>query len=118
MTPIGPHSRPGVLAIVDGRRAEARRMKQIKAELTAHVGGSPSAPQRMLIARIAALTLRLELMDREALAGKPETERDARSYLAWSNGLARMLQKLGLDGGDTPQAPSLSSFLQGKNPAR
>jgi len=118
MTPIGPHSRPGRLAIIDGRRAEARRLKDIKTDLTNLVGGSPSAAQRLLIQRIAFLTLRLELMDRESLAGKPETERDARSYLAWSNALARMLQKLGLDGGDTPKAPTLSELLKEKNPTR
>ena len=69
----------------------------------------------MLIARIAALTLRLELMDKEALAGKPETERDARSYLAWSNALARMLNRLGLKGGGTTHPQTLSDYLQEKN---
>jgi hypothetical protein len=108
--------------MIDGRRAEARRMKEIKSALIQHLGGNPSTAQRMLIDRIAALTLRLELMDKEALAGNPETERDARSYLAWSNALARMLHRLGLDGaaeGGLPHGtPDLSTFLKEKNPVR
>ncbi len=96
-------------------------MKEIKSGLVEHLGGNPSTAQRMLIDRIAALTLRLELMDKEALAGKPETERDARSYLAWSNGLARMLHKLGLqgatEGGLGHRTPDLAAFLKEKNSA-
>lgn len=111
MTHIGPHSRPGKLAIIDGRRAEARRMKEIKAQLSEHVGGAPSVTQQMMIGRIAALMLRLELFDKEALSGAPQTERDQRAYLAWSNTVSRMLRQLGVQG-QQPKAKTLQDHLR------
>jgi hypothetical protein len=96
MTRIGPHSRPHKLAVIDGRRAEARRLKEVRAELTAHVGGNPSTTQKMVIARIAMLTLRMELMDGRALKTGDMTEKDAREYLAWNNTVSRMLMQLGV----------------------
>ncbi len=113
MTPIGPHSRPHKLAVIDGRRAEARRMRTIRAELTAHVGGKPSATQKMMIERIATLLLRIELMDRRALKEGDMTERDTRSYLAWANAVTRMLRQIGLQGAAT-KAPSLAEYLAAK----
>jgi hypothetical protein len=96
MTPISPHSRPGKLALIDGRRAEARRMKEIRSELTRHLGGTPSVTQRMMIDRVAMLTLRMELMDANALQTGNFTENDARVYLAWNNTVSKMLRHLGL----------------------
>jgi hypothetical protein len=51
MAKIGPHSRPDKLQIVDGRLAEAKLMASVRAELTQHLGGKPSATQRILIDR-------------------------------------------------------------------
>lgn len=110
MKHLGPHSRPGKLAVIDGRSAEARRMKEVRQELAQHVGGSPSIAQRMLIDRIAALTLRMELMDRKAMQSDGLTEKDTREYLGWNNTVSRMLRQLGLHG--TPQrAPTLAEAL-------
>ena len=52
----GEHS----IAKLDGRTREARRLKQINADLVQHVGGTPSPPQRIMINRAAVLLLRLE----------------------------------------------------------
>ena len=53
---IGPYSRVlqrGVIAdTVDGRSREGRLMRHLEAELTKHVGGSPSIVQRLLIDRM------------------------------------------------------------------
>jgi hypothetical protein len=103
MKRIGPHSRPGKLAVIDGRSAEARRMKVIRADLTAHVGDNVSTTQKMLIGRIAMLMLRMELMDRKALKHGDLTEKDAREYLGWNNAVARMLKTLGLAGAPAKQ---------------
>jgi hypothetical protein len=73
-------------------------MKDIRAELVDHTGGSPSVTQRMLIDRIAVLMLRMELMDRRSLQAGDLTEKDTREYLAWNNAVARMLKTLGLEG--------------------
>ena len=96
MNPIGPHSRPGKLAVIDGRRAEARRMKEVRQELVAHVGGKPSATQRMMIDRVAVMMLRMELLDKEAMNGTPMADHDQRAYLGWANSVSRMLRHLGL----------------------
>lgn len=113
MNRIGPHSRPSKIAIIDGRRAEARRMRTIRAELTAHVGGKPSATQEMMIARIATVLLRIELMDRRALRDGDMTEHDQRTYLAWSNTVTRMLRQLGLQGA-AAKGPNLADYLASK----
>ncbi|MDE1906711.1 MAG: hypothetical protein KGH75_09725 [Rhodospirillales bacterium] len=113
MKPITPHSRPGKLAILDGRRAEARRMKEIRLELAQHVGGKPSATQRLLIDRVAMMMLRMELMDKEALNGTPMADRDQRAYLGWANAVSRALRHLGLKGVDG-KAPGLADYLNAR----
>jgi hypothetical protein len=110
MTHLGPHSRPGKLAIIDGRSAEARRMKAIRQELVAHLGNSASTTQRMMIDRIAMLTLRVELMDRKALKLGGQTDHDSRQYLAWANSISKMLRHLGLAGQPAKQK-SLADHL-------
>lgn len=112
MQRIGPHSRPHKLQVIDGRSAEARRMKAIRAELVEHVGGNPSTAQRLLIDRVAMLLLRMELMDREALAGSPMTDIDQRAYLGWNNAVSRALRHLGLDSKEQPKRKTLADHLR------
>ncbi len=112
MRQLGPHSRPNVLAKLDGRRREARLMQSVRDELTQHVGGKPTAPQRALIERAAWLSLHCALMDAKLLEGEgPLSERDSREYLAWSNSLTRCLRSLGM--GEAPAKPreSLADLL-------
>jgi hypothetical protein len=97
MRKIGPHSRPDKLQIVDGRLAEAQLMHRVRAELTLHLGGKPSATQKILIDRAAALSLRLHLMDREAARSGEMSERNGRQYLAWSNSLTRIMSQIGTE---------------------
>jgi hypothetical protein len=98
MARIGPHSRPGRLALIDRRKAEAKFMDRIRDELTAHVGGRPSVTQRMIIDRCAALSLRIHLMDRsEARNDAFMSEKNAREYLCWTAALSRLLRQLGLE---------------------
>ena len=97
MTAILPYSRPAALAKMDGRTKEARLIKTTRAELTQHVGGSPSATQRALIDRCAMLTLHMAAIDRKTAEGGAMTEHDSRTYLAWSNSLARTLERLGME---------------------
>jgi hypothetical protein len=97
MARIGPHSRPGRLALIDGRKAEAQFMKRIRDELTAHVGGKPSATQRLIIDRCAALSLRIHLMDRAEARSAFLSEKNAREYLCWTAALSRLLRQLGLE---------------------
>jgi hypothetical protein len=112
MPRIGPHSRPDKLQIVDGRRAEAQLMHRVRAELIQHLGGKPSATQRILIDRAAALSLRLHLMDREAARSGEMSERNGRQYLAWSNSLTRIMSQIGLEG-TAEREQSLTEYLAG-----
>ncbi len=95
MRKIGPHSRPDKLQIVDGRLAEAQLMHRVHAELIQHLGGKPSATQRILIDRAAAPSLRIHLMDRESARSGGMSERNGRQYRAWSNSLTRVLNQIG-----------------------
>lgn len=117
MPKLGPHSRPGILAVIDGRRAEAKLMQSVRAQLTAHCGGSPSATQRMIIQQAAMLTLRLHLMDKRFAETGAQTDHDSRTYLAWANSLSRLLRQLGLRGA-AEKAPTLQDYVAGRSSAQ
>lgn len=86
------------LARFDGRTREARLLRQIRADLTAHVGGSPSATQRIAIERAAALTLHVARMDATAAKNGGMSDHARREYLSADSSLRRMLQLLGAEG--------------------
>ena len=104
----GPYSRPESLAHISGRTRQGRILKGVRADLTAHVGGKPSATQRVLIDRAAMLTLRIAMMDGKATDGAL-SERDGREYLAWTNTLTRLMRQLGLKGA-AERPPSLRDY--------
>ena len=110
---VGPYSRPGPLAKVDGRSREARFLKLIRADLAEHLGGSPSATQRALIERAAWLSLRVAQLDGKIANGHNFTEHDSRTYLSWVNSLSRCLRELGLKPVTAP-ARSLADILAGR----
>jgi len=107
---IGPYSRPHTLAKLDGRTREARLMRDARTELTAHLGGTPSATQRALIEQAAQLRLRLATMDRQFVETGAMTEHSSRTYLAWSNSYSRLLRQLGLAGAKE-RPPTLAEIL-------
>ena len=86
--------------MMDGRTREARFLAQTRQELTAHLGGKPSATQSVLIERAAMLRLHLAQLDEKALRAGNLTDHDHRHYLAWSNSLDRALRHLGLTGAE------------------
>src|SRR3954453_5306706 len=97
MRRIGPYSRPGRLQAVDYRTSEGQLLTQVRQELTQHIGGKPTAPQRILIDRAAMLLLRITLMDMHEAKTGYMSEKNAREYLCWTESLSRLLVKLGLD---------------------
>jgi hypothetical protein len=107
---IRPYSRPGALAKLDGRTKEARLIRETRAELLAHVGGSPSATQRALIEALVQIKLRLALMDRRFVQTGEQTDHDSRTYLAWVNTYGRMVNRLGLEAARA-QPPSVRDML-------
>ena len=94
--PLGPHSRAPAFAAVDGRSEAGRLLSSTKRELVQHLGGKPSATQRLLIERAASYRLRLALLDAKALAGEA-TPTDERWFGHWASGLARIMRDLGLE---------------------
>ena len=114
---IGLYSKPHVLAKLDRRTREARHLESVRAELTAHLGGNPSATQRQLIERAAWLSLRVAMLDAAMAETGTMTEHDSRTYLAWSNSLARALAHLGLKGAP-PQTPTLAETMAAKAAAK
>jgi hypothetical protein len=95
MPALSPYCRPSTLAKLDQRTREARLLRQVTADLTAHVG-TPSTTQRMMITRAAQLSMQIALMDAKHAKGGI-TEHDSRTYLAWVGSLTRLLVQLGLD---------------------
>jgi hypothetical protein len=91
----GPYSREAAIARPRAQTKEARFCNHVRDELTAQVGGTPSATQKYLIERIVMVLLRIELMDNVALRNSTLTESQARDYLAWNNTVSRMLRALG-----------------------
>lgn len=80
---LGPYSRRlhrGAIGdLVDGRSAQGRFIRNLEAELTAHVGGEPSIAQRLLIDRIIRLRIQLDFFDQKLAAGD-WTAHDGRTY--------------------------------------
>jgi hypothetical protein len=114
MTQARP-SRP--LGRPDGRTKEGRLLTAIRAELTAHVGGAPSATQKALIEQAAQIRLRLAMMDKQFAETGEMVEHNSRVYLAWSNSYARLLRQLGLKG-TSEKAPTLRGYIASrKQPA-
>jgi hypothetical protein len=104
-----------MLAKLDRRSKEARLMATARDELTRHVGGRPSAAQRIVIERACRLQLYLEVMDRETLATGTMTERNSKQYLAWCNALRLCMRELGMKGRAAPaSSDGLAEYLAGK----
>jgi len=64
------YSTPAMLQNLDQRTREARLMRETEAALIAHVGGKPSATQKVLIERAVRLTLQLAMMDAKQAGSK------------------------------------------------
>lgn len=110
-----PHRRPAAqlgcrltaLGRIDGRSREAALLRRVRAELTAHVGGQPTATQASLIERAAILRLRLARLDLDLAAGRVV---DDDLHLRLSNSLSRLLKRLGPPA--APPQPTLQDYMR------
>lgn len=98
MPRLSPYSRPPALAKLDHRSREAKFMAARRAELIAHVGGKPSATQRMMIERAVWLSLQVAMLDLKQAENQAFTMHDTKAYLGWTNTLTRLLRHLGMTG--------------------
>jgi phage shock protein A len=110
---IRAYSRPAALAKLDQRTVEARLMRETRADLEKHVGGTPSAVQQALIEQAAQLRLRLAVMDAKFAETSAQTDHDSRTYLAWSNSYSRLMRLLGMKG-PAPKVPTLEDIRAGR----
>jgi hypothetical protein len=99
-------SRTVTLPKVDGRSTLGKLMRQVRADLIRHVGGKPSATQKMLIERAVTLTGYLARLDAEALSPAGLSDHRRREYLAADGSLRRTLREIGLEGAE--RKPSLT----------
>ena len=109
----GPHSRLLERGCIDGRSRNGRFLAAARHELSGHLGSELSPIQRMLVERCAWLMLHVALFDeRVAETGRPLSDRDRRSYLAFSNSLVRTSRQLGL-----PPSAFIADVLRGAEDA-
>ena len=110
---VGLHSTPERLARADGRTGEGRLLKMVRQELVAHVGGSPSTPQAMLIEVIALKAMRLGMVSEAYKAGAGELGKVDETFLKLSGSLREDLRLLGMER-PAQEAPSLVRYLEGR----
>ena len=101
---------------MDRRTREARLLAEVRADLTAHVGGSPSATQRRMIERAAWLSLHVAQLDAKVAEGGSMSYCDHRTYLAWNNTLTRLLRQLGTKGA-AAKPLGLTEYIAERRPA-
>ena len=88
-------SRMFVDEAVDGRTKEARRFRDVLAEIVGDMGGADhlSEGQRQLARRCAMMSVECERMEGEAVSGKPI---DLEAFGKLSDRIGRAFQRLGL----------------------
>jgi hypothetical protein len=114
---VGPHSRLLRRGSIDGRSREGRFLAACRAELEAHVGGTPSRTEAVLIDRISWLRLHVTLLDERAAAVGHMSPHDQRAYLAYSNAIVRAMRQLGLKSAAETRASTLAVYLAAKSGA-
>ncbi len=93
---IGAYSGGSALIRVDRRTREGRFLQAVHRELTAMVGGAPTAAEQILIKLATLKVLRVSLMADAIISSEAIDERRDRQFLAWANSLRRDLDVLGL----------------------
>jgi hypothetical protein len=100
-----------LLTGVDGRTTQARRFKEIFANLAQDIGGDPSEAQKAIAARAATLAVWCEQAEVDFASGG---ELDVLTYSTVSNAMRRLLSDLGLERVSRDVTPSLSDYIAGK----
>ena len=95
---------------VDGRTADARRFRDITAEIASDLGGSDSMSeaQRQLVRRAAMLSVQGEKMEADAIAGGAI---DLDAFGALSDRLSRLFARLGVKRVARDATPTIDSII-------
>jgi hypothetical protein len=94
MPHIGPYSSNAILSKPDGRTKEARLVASLRSELIAHVGGSPTVAERMMIDQACELQLRIAKMNREFMRDGEHADGDSQTFLGLNDSLTGLLRIL------------------------
>lgn len=94
---------------LDMRTSAGRRYSEVYYDLREHCGNAPTAPQELLIRRIAALNLWCDQQE-QALATGGEFE--VSLYSTASNTLGRLCDKMGVQPPIRDATPDLSDYLE------
>lgn len=105
---LGPYSRRlhrGAIGdLYDGRSAEGRFVRDLEAQLVAHVGGRPTVTQRLLIDRLIKVRLQLDALDAKMAAGN-WTSHDSRTHGGLQNAFRLCARELGVKAVTPPVNP-------------
>ncbi|HEX3861080.1 MAG TPA: hypothetical protein VHY35_05255 [Stellaceae bacterium] len=116
---IGPYSRKlrrgAIGSSTDGRSAEGRFIRDLEAQLIAHVGGSPSIAQKLLIDRIIKTTMQVDALDAK-LAEGTWTDHDSRTHGGLINRQRLLLREIGMKPAAARQ-PTLAEHFAAKRAA-
>lgn len=111
---LGPYSRTlrrgAIGASLDGRSTTGRFVRDLEAQLVAHVGGAPTITQKLLIGRIVTTTVQLAALDEKLASGSNWTDCDTRTHAALVNRQRLLLRELGMKPA-APPVPSLAEHL-------
>lgn len=101
------------IAQADGRSKEARRFRDVYADLIEHAGGDSriSEARRHLVKRATALIVWAEVVEARLANGEAL---DTAAYSSACNTLRRLLGDIGLDRTLKDVTPSLGQYLEGK----
>ncbi len=102
------------LADVDGRSREARRYRDVFADLVSHLGGQDYASEsrKHLAKRATALIVWCEVIEAKLAAGE---DLDVAPYTTATNTLRRLLLDLGLDPASRNVTPDVRRYLNGSD---
>jgi hypothetical protein len=108
---VGPFSRDRSLSTLDKRTKAGRILRSTLADLTAHVGGDPSAAEALLIQSAALKATRLFLLSEKLLNGAEIGADGDHHALAWLNSMRQDLTALGLAKRVRDVTPSLADYI-------
>lgn len=111
-SPVGPFSRDRSLTTLDKRTKAGRVLRQTRADLAHHVGGDPSAAERLIIESAAVKATRLFLLSEKLLGGGDISDGSDNHALAWLNSLRLDLAALGLERRVRDVTPSLQDLIE------